>query len=180
MGPVFSELVLFTCVIHYLTLHQEPSLQGEWLAVPLAWIISSDSGLQQKSHNNPLLSFQKKKKKWGGGGRGEEAYTKNQQNPQPPHANFNKCPGMKWWQAAVRGLQVEHSIPFLGFSGLLLWCQSNSCSSCSCILPLSAGTCCDQGSENPQRCNFLLITLAWLWQAAIQHNIGGDVDPIHN
>lgn len=97
MGPVFSELVLFTCVIHYLTLHQEPSLQGEWLAVPLAWIISSDSGLQQKSHNNPLLSFQKKKKKkWGGGGRGEEAYTKKkQQNPQPPHANFNKCPGMK-------------------------------------------------------------------------------------
>lgn len=67
VGPVFSELVLFTCVIHYLTLHQEPSLQGEWLAVPLAWIISSDSGLQQKSQNNPLLSVPKKV----GGGREE-------------------------------------------------------------------------------------------------------------
>lgn len=82
MGPVFSELVLFTCVIHYLTLHQEPSLQGEWLAVPLAWIISSDSGLQQKSHNNPLLSFQKKKKKSGEGeGGGKKPTQKNSRTP---------------------------------------------------------------------------------------------------
>lgn len=39
-------------------------------------------------------------------------------------------------------------------AGLLLWCQSNSCSSCTCILPPSTGTCCDQGSENPQEMQF--------------------------
>lgn len=84
VGPLFSKRVLFTCVIHYLTLHWEPSLQGEWLAAVLAWITSSDSDLKQKPQNNPFLLLKKKK-----------VYTKKQQSPQLPHANSNKCPGFE-------------------------------------------------------------------------------------
>lgn len=63
VGPVSAKRVLFACVIHYLTLHQEPSLWGEWLAASLAWIIFSERGLKEEPQNNSLLPIKKKKKK---------------------------------------------------------------------------------------------------------------------
>lgn len=137
----------------------------------LVWVISSESGLKQKLQNNPLLPFQNNKKK--GGKNNKEAYMKTSKAPNTTCCISINALERSDGKMLSRLYKLNIVYPSWVFTVLLLWCQSNSCSSCSSILPHSTGTCCGQGSENPQRCNLLLITLAWLWQPAMQHSVGG-------
>lgn len=136
-----------------------------------------------KTENPQKQSPSTLKKKWRGGVRGWGGRERSlHKNKAPNHHMVISINALEWNHgkplSGVYKLNIVY--PSWVLTGLLLWCQSNSCSSCNCILPPSTGTCCGQGSQNPQRCNFLLITLAWLWQPAMQHSVGGDVDSIHN